>query len=90
MTSNNGNGPTAQEGWEEKAAKVLNASMVITIGLALGALGVWSLWQFAAAGRTNGFGPDTDWMDLLAAAIFIFFSLQTVRFGVGLHRSKRH
>jgi hypothetical protein len=89
VTSDNGDHQEAQEGWEEKAAKVLNAVMVMAIGLAIGALGVWVLWQFAAARMTNGFGPNTDWMDLLSAALFIFFSVQIVRYGMGMHRSKR-
>lgn len=88
MTSNNGNDQKVQNGWEEKAANVLNALMLMAIGLALGASGVWAFWQFATAVAISGFGRDTDWMVLGFAAMFIVGSIQTFRFGAGMHRSK--
>ena len=87
MTSDNGDG--RKVGWEEKAANVLNGVMIMAIGLAIGALAVWLLWRFAAAVSAGGIRPDTDWMDLLSAALFVGAGIQTLRFGARMHRSTR-
>lgn len=88
MTSDNGDDQQAQDGWEEKAANVLNAVMVMAIGLAVGVLGVWALWQFATVVRTEGFGRNTDWMDLGFALMFVVASAQALRWGAGMLRAK--
>lgn len=96
MTSDSGDDQKAPDGWEEKAANVLNAVMVMAIGLAVAALGVWLLWRFAAAVSTGVFGPDMDWIELLSAALFVGagiqilrFGARTLRFGARMRRSKR-
>ena len=79
-----------QDGFEEKAANVLNAVMVMALGSALGALGAWVLWRFGTDFwvKSHPTGRNTDWMDLGFAAIFIVASVQTVRFGAGMLRSR--
>lgn len=87
MTSNDGD--RKQDGWEEKAANVLNAVMVMTIGLAIGAFGVWVLWRLAAAVIGQGPGGDADWTNLVSGAGILLLSIQVVWFGAGMLGSRR-
>lgn len=89
VTTDNGDGQKVRIGWEEKAANVLNAVMVMAIGLAIGALGVWVLWRFAVAVRTSGFGPDTPWMDLFYPAMLGLMGVQIFRLAARRRRAKQ-
>lgn len=77
-----------QDGWEERAANVLNAVMVRGIALAVGlvvvSVGLWTLWQFATSARTGGLAEDAGWMDLGMAIILVAGGVKAVRFGVSM------
>jgi len=91
MTPDDGIDPGPSDGFEEKAAHLLNATMVTTIGLAIGGGGLWFLWRFgsglATAGQMGARG--TGWMDLLYAAGFIIVGVLVTRSGVRMFGSKR-
>lgn len=91
MTPDNGIDPGPSDGFEEKAANLLNATMVTAIGLAIGVMGVWVLWRFGsdlATAREMG-AQGTGWMNLLNGAVFIIMGVVVTRFGVNMFRSKR-
>lgn len=91
MTADHGSDPGPPDGLEEKAAKILNATMVTAIGLLIGVAGFYWLWRFAnalwSAGATDtqGFG----WINLLNAAGLIIVGVQVTRFGARMFQSKR-
>ena len=88
METGGGEDQQGSGGWEDKAANVLNAVMVMAIGLAVGVLGVWALWRFAVVVRAEGFGRNTDWVDLGYAAMFLMVSAQALRWGGGMLRPR--
>ena len=91
MTPDDGTDPGPSDGLEEKAANLLNATMVTAIGLVVGVAGFWALWRFAtahwSAGATGAQGAG--WINLLNAAGFIIVGVVVIRFGVRMFRSKR-
>lgn len=91
MTPDDANVPDSPDGPEEKAANLLNASMVTAIGLAIGVAALGLLWSFAtafwSAGATGVQGAG--WINLLNGAGFIIVGALVTRFGVRMFRSKR-
>tara|TARA_R110002124_G_scaffold244268_1_gene409361 strand:- start:873 stop:1157 length:285 start_codon:yes stop_codon:yes gene_type:complete len=91
MIPDDSNDPGPPDGLEEKAANLLNATMVTAIGLAIGVMGVWVLWRFGsdlATAREMG-AQGTRWMKPLNAVGFIIVGVLVARSGVRMFRSKR-
>ncbi|CAN5306479.1 hypothetical protein BH10PSE2_BH10PSE2_24260 [soil metagenome] len=76
------------EGFEEKAANVLNVVMVVAIGIALGLLGVWEIWRFVTGSGQPGVTIKHDWLNLLWGINFIAGGLQLAWFGRRRNRPK--
>jgi hypothetical protein len=80
----------ARDGWEERAASVLNAVMVMAIGLAIGVLGLALLWRVGATFGTSGGETWLVQFSRLFGVVAAFVgSVQTIRFGAGMWRSRR-
>lgn len=89
MTPEDGRDEGGRDGWEERAAHVLNAVMVMMMGLAIGGLGVLALWKFGGAVVSSGIGRDIDWWDLGYGAMFAVAGIQAIFYGVGMLRPGR-
>lgn len=91
MKPDDGNDQGPPDGPEEKAANLLNASMVTAIGLIISVAALGVLWRFAtafwSAGVTDVQGAG--WINLINGAVFIIAGVQVTRFGVRMFRSKR-
>lgn len=80
----------ARDGWEERAASVLNAVMVMAMGLAMGALGFALLWRVGSTFGTSGGETWPVQFSRLFGVVAVFVgSVLTIRFGAGMWRSRR-
>lgn len=80
----------ARDGWEERAASVLNAVMVMAMGLAMGALGLALLWRVGSTFGTSGGETWPVQFSRLFGVVAVFVgSVLTIRFGAGMWRSRR-
>jgi len=80
----------ARDGWEERAASVLNAVMVMAIGLAMRALGLALLWRPGSTFETDWGGAWHFQIGRIFGVVAVFVgSVQTIRFGAGMWRSRR-
>ena len=76
------------QGFEERAADILNVMMIGAIGVAIFMVGVWIIWAFFTGRGPEGSGPDRDWMDLIWGPMLVVSGMQVLGFSWRRKRRK--